>query len=160
MSKEPNNNLMAGAAVIAGIIGAIAALFKRKETHGLREHAKEAAHLIFEHSDCVNKKMLLGGIAGGIIGATAALFLAPKAGSELLKDITQSLKHPEELFSKSGSKPKSSSKKKHSSTKAISKSATPTAKKTLPSRKRAATTAKKTASGVGKEQISDKISGS
>lgn len=36
----------------------------------------------------VNKKMLLGGLAGGVIGATTALFLAPKAGSEFREDLS------------------------------------------------------------------------
>ena len=34
-----------------------------------------------------NHNVLLGGLVGGLIGAAAALLLAPKAGSELIEDI-------------------------------------------------------------------------
>lgn len=89
-----NQTILIGAAVAAGILGTLTGLLGfRKTNKGLTEQAKDFACQALEVGDMVNKKMILGGVAGGIVGAVAALFLAPKSGSELIKDITRPFTH-------------------------------------------------------------------
>lgn len=89
MSKEKyNQNLIVGAAVVAGILGTLSALVRsNRASQGWTERAKDIANHMLEKGEAVNKNMLLGGVAGGLIGATTALMLAPKAGLDLIKDI-------------------------------------------------------------------------
>lgn len=99
MSNESHNHhLLIGAAVVAGILGTLSALFR--SNIGLME-TKELAN---QAGEAVNKNMLLGGLAGGIIGAATALVLAPKPGTELMKDIAHTLVHPGELIEPTPSK--------------------------------------------------------
>lgn len=39
----------------------------------------------------MNKNIVLGGVAGGLVGVAAALLLAPKPGSQLIKDVYKPL---------------------------------------------------------------------
>jgi gas vesicle protein len=122
MSDESNNhNLIVGAAVVAGILGTLSALLKTNKTvQGWTEQARDAASDMIDRRDAVNKNLLIGGVTGGIIGATAALLLAPKAGSELLQDIAHTLTHPGELVH---STPRKSSSRSSSRKSSRSKSA-------------------------------------
>lgn len=65
MRKRNNKAFTAGvsALVLAGIAGTLAV-----------------------HSN--HQKFLIGSVAGGLLGAVAALLLAPKSGEELIEDIT------------------------------------------------------------------------
>jgi len=53
-------------------------------------HFKEEQIMGNNNNDQINSKdFLIGSLIGGIIGATAALFLAPKSGRELRQDLNQ-----------------------------------------------------------------------
>lgn len=85
-----NQNVLIGAAVAAGILGTLTSLLGfKKNGKRLSEQAKEMAHQVLDTGDVVNKKMVLGGITGGLVGAAAALLLAPKSGSDLIKDMAR-----------------------------------------------------------------------
>ena len=84
MSKEKLRQNRWLGAFTAGVLGTLTTLFstnaaKKKEPRPERK------------GDIFNKKMILGGIAGGMVGAAAALLLAPKSGSELLKGLSNPL---------------------------------------------------------------------
>jgi gas vesicle protein len=120
LMREENNhqNLLIGAAVVAGVLGTLSALMRSNHTvHGWTAHARDAANHMME-GDMVNKNLLLGGVAGGLIGAAAALLLAPKAGSELIEDITHTLigegEHKRRTSRRSSSRRSSSSRRKAS----------------------------------------------
>lgn len=149
MSDESHNhNLLIGAAVAAGILGTLSAL--------IRPNFQDSRGGVHQGGEKVNKNLLLGGLAGGIIGAATALVLAPKSGSELMKDIAHTLTHPGELLhsshpktsAKSSSRKSSRSKSASSKTKGTEggepkfaesgKSLRPAFKKKSPSRKRTA----------------------
>lgn len=92
MSKDKNSHPYLIGAVVAGVLGALSVLSRKSCT--FREWSDEAvdfaSHLV-ENGMPVNKitkTRLLGGIAGGLIGTAAALLLAPKAGKNLIRDIT------------------------------------------------------------------------
>jgi gas vesicle protein len=178
MSDESNNhNLMIGAAVVAGILGTLSALLKTNRTvQGWTEHAKDAANDLMDRGDAVNKNLLIGGVAGGLIGATAALLLAPKAGSELIQDIAHTLSHPGELVHstsrKSSSRSSSSASRKSSRSKSASRRAhgkeeskpeegsksrrSSSSRKKSPARRRTATAALK----AGTEKVVSETAGS
>lgn len=124
MSDESNNhNLIVGAAVVAGILGTLSTLLKSNKTVKCwTDQAKDAACQLMDKGE-VNKNLLIGGVAGGLIGATAALLLAPKAGCELLQDIAHTLTHPGELIHPTSRKSSSrkSSRSKNVSSKAHKK---------------------------------------
>ena len=44
-----------------------------------------------DKSELPNKNLLIGGLAGGLIGAAAALLLAPKSGTDLVKELVNLL---------------------------------------------------------------------
>lgn len=157
MSDESHNHqLLIGAAVVAGVLGTLTAIMRSNIT--LAETREVANHT----GEAVNKNMLLGGLAGGIIGAAAALVLAPKSGSELMKDIAHTLTHPDELIHPTSSKkssartsPRKSSRSNSASSKTkgnehgesksaeSGKSRKSTSKKKTPPRRRTASTAVK-----------------
>lgn len=89
-----NQNLLIGAAMAVGILGTLSTLFcsTRNNKRG-KEKAKELAKQLIEKKEVFNKKLILGGISGGIVGVTTALLLAPKAGSDLIKDIYRPFAH-------------------------------------------------------------------
>lgn len=166
MSDESrHHNLLIGAAVVAGILGTVSAIIRSNIT------VTETREVASQAGEAVNKNMLLGGLAGGIIGAATALVLAPKSGSELMKDIAHTFTHPGELIhSTSGKKnsEKSSSKssrskntsskakrKEHAESKSVDsgKSRKSSSKKKSPPRRR-------TASAALKEAASDKSASS
>lgn len=164
MSDEKyNQNLMVGAAVLAGILGTLSALNRSNRTvKGWTEQAKGVANQVLEKGEAVNKNMLLGGVAGGLIGATAALLLAPKAGSELMKDLAHPFSHEEHARSTSR---RSASRKSTSRRKGIARSAKksashheegkshkPAAKKKSPARRRTATAAHKQVAATEKTE--------
>ncbi len=105
--KYNNQHLLIGAAVAAGILGTLTGLLGTSKPKGFAGHARNLANQVLDSSDMVNKNMVLGGLAGGIVGAAAALLLAPKSGSELIKDITS--------FSFDGAHSHSTSHKKNTS---------------------------------------------
>ena len=125
MAKN-HQKILIGVALAAGLIGTLTTVlrFKRNHRRGWMEQVKHLSRKQIFEKDLVNKKMILGGVAGGIIAATTALLLAPKSGRDLIKDwihpIAQQLKQSRHLSSKknasrSTSRPsvkKSSAKKK------------------------------------------------
>lgn len=99
-----NQNVMIGTAVMAGILGILSGLIRsNKKVKNWKEQARGMVRG-HDQKEIINKNLIVGGIAGGIIGATAALLLAPKSGSELIKDITHTLTHPGELISSATTK--------------------------------------------------------
>lgn len=90
MSEEKNHRgLLLGAAVVAGILGTLSAIASTNRTaRGWAEQARDATSRVLEKGDAVNKNMLLGGVAGGLIGAATALLLAPRSGTDLIKELT------------------------------------------------------------------------
>lgn len=166
MSHDLNDrSLIVGAAVVVGILGTLSALLRTNKTvQGWKEQARDSANQLMNKGDAVNKNLLIGGVAGGLIGATAALLLAPKSGSELMQDIAHTLKHPGELVhptSRKSSSSRSSSRKvsrrKSASSKASRKGESkseeggkshrsPISKKKSPTRRRTATAALKASS--------------
>ena len=183
MSNEKNNqNLMVGAAVVAGLLGTLSALVRSNRTvKGWTEQAKNTASHMLEKGEMINKNMLIGGVTGGIIGAATALLLAPKSGSELMKDIAYSVSHPGEMrrstsrksVSRSASKKSVAGKKRASSRGSVAKRkgmgktgeskthhhASPTAKKSAP-RRRTATAARKQSPTTAPEKIASEVTGS
>jgi len=86
------------AAIIAGILGTIAAIARprsrsNRKIHGWREHARKVAIDLFRKKDAVNKGKIFGGIAGSLIGVATAILLAPKAGSDLMRDLAHLFTH-------------------------------------------------------------------
>lgn len=171
--KNYNQNLMMGAAaVVAGVLGTLSALMRsNRSVKGWTEQAKDAAVHVWE-GDVVNKNMMLGGLAGGLIGAATALLLAPKAGTDLIRDLTHPFSHQGER--KRSSRKVSSSSRKSSARKrggarsakshathhetghaGASKSHKPTAKKKSSSARRRTASAKlKQAATVPEKAIS------
>ncbi len=116
MTKENHNpGLYIGAAVVAGILGTLSALRHSSRTvQGWTDQAKDVAQQVLEKGEIMNKKMVLGGVAGGLIGAAAALLLAPKSGAELIKDLS----HP---FSNQGEHGKRSASRKTAARQSVSR---------------------------------------
>jgi gas vesicle protein len=123
MSNKYNQNLLIGAAVAAGILGTLTGLLGVKKTN--KGWAGQAKDLL--DGEMVNKNMVLGGVAGGLVGAAAALLLAPKSGAELIKDIAHPFTH--EGTSKRSTSRKSASHKKSSSRSTKGKSSRKTSEK-------------------------------
>ncbi len=81
------------------LISALASLFKlistsrsKKVSKGLIEQAKKAANqMTIRRKGIMNKNIILGGVAGGLVGVATALLLAPKSGSQLIKDVYKPL---------------------------------------------------------------------
>lgn len=180
MSDESNNhNLMIGAAVVAGILGTLSALLKtNKAVQCWTDQAKDAACQLMDKSDAVNKNLLIGGVAGGLIGATAALLLAPKAGSELINDIAHTLKHPGEFVhatshksspsrssrssSRKPSRSKNASSRAHGKGEAKSEEGSKSrksssSKKKLPTRRRTAAASQKTGAEKAVSEITESL---
>ena len=146
MSEESNHNFIIGAAVVAGVLGTLSALMRSNSTvQGWTEQAREAASHAFDKGETFNKNMLLGGVAGGMIGAATALLLAPKAGSELMKDIAHHLAHPGELVHSSSRKASSSRKSSRSKATSHKKSGKEEAKSTENGKSRKSASKKKSA---------------
>jgi gas vesicle protein len=90
--------LLIGAAALAGLIGTLSTIFMPKRSNQKRwmDKARNIGgqmnlHGFYPHADTINKNLMLGGLAGGIVGITTALLLAPKSGTELMKDIVDTL---------------------------------------------------------------------
>ncbi|MBA3722364.1 MAG: YtxH domain-containing protein [Parachlamydiaceae bacterium] len=106
MIKKNHNTIFAGVAIAAGIAGIIATIFlskpKKISTHWASTAqdaaSKMMASLRKSQMENFNKKFLIGSIAGGLVGAVTALLFTPKAGKDLINDITQSLQHNGERF--------------------------------------------------------------
>ncbi len=106
-NNKYSSNFLIGAAVAAGVLSALSTLLRpRKNRGGWSEQAKDLAQQMINRHDLLNKNFVLGGMAGGIVGVTTALLLAPKAGSELIKDIYHPFAHDHERKSKSASRTK------------------------------------------------------
>ncbi len=89
MSSQ-NRNILIGAALAAGLVGAMKALLlPTTNRKGWIEKKQSLQRQSKSKNDKFNHNLFLGGIAGGLVGAAAALLLAPKAGIDLLKDISR-----------------------------------------------------------------------
>lgn len=114
MSQKSQNKLIIGAAVAAGMLSTLASILAPKHHKNLSEQAHDLASNLYEKKDVVNTNLLIGTVAGGVIGVTAALLLAPKAGSELIEDLYHPFqKARKEVKSKSKDVSKKASKVKH-----------------------------------------------
>lgn len=98
MANNNNKNvLLVGAAVAAGIAGTLATFFWPERERGLTEKAKKTANTMLDGLKNLNAKregvmsqdFVIGSVAGSLIAATTALLLAPKAGKDLLSDISK-----------------------------------------------------------------------
>lgn len=98
-NQNVKNNLLLGAAVAVGLLGTLTSILlpKRGNRAVWTEQAREVASNVIGNWGHVrsikketNKNLVLGGIAGSIIGITTALLLAPKSGSDLIKDLSKS----------------------------------------------------------------------
>jgi gas vesicle protein len=84
-----NQNLLIGVAVAAGILGTLTSLLGFKKNKKRRSgYPKNFVKHILENGEGLNKKFVLGSVAGGLVGATAALLLAPKSGTDLIHDLS------------------------------------------------------------------------
>jgi gas vesicle protein len=84
-----NQNLLIGVAVAAGILGTLTSVLGFKKNNKRRSrHPKNFVKHILENGEGLNKKFVLGSVAGGLVGATAALLLAPKSGTDLIHDLS------------------------------------------------------------------------
>lgn len=176
MSNEKNNqNLIVSVAVVAGILGTLSAFMSsNRKMQGWKEQAKNVASHVIEKKDIVNKNMLLGGMAGGLIGAATALLLAPKSGTDFIKDLTHPFSHEGEhphqsTLSKTASR-KSAVKRKKGDSDSVKASASPQKrvakteeikthksppKKKSPVRHRTAAAAKKRAATAPEKNVSE-----
>lgn len=60
----------------------------KKVSKGWIEQAKKVANqMTIRRKGMMNKNIILGGVAGGLVGVATALLLAPKPGSQLIKDV-------------------------------------------------------------------------
>jgi gas vesicle protein len=105
--ERSNNHFLLGA-IIGGILGsATGLLFAPKRGEDLRHEiadryhqlnnmtrsftnkAKHIAHIGYENrSEPMSKNFILGTIAGSLVGATTAFLLAPKAGAQLRRELS------------------------------------------------------------------------
>ena len=100
-NKNQRNNFLIGAAALAGLIGTLTTIFMPKRVNkGWMEKAQDVANQMkgnlpawayHQNQERLNKNLMIGSVAGGLIGITTALLLAPKSGSELIRDITNTL---------------------------------------------------------------------
>jgi gas vesicle protein len=96
-SKKDHNNLLWGAA-LAGVLGTLTSILMPKNTRrrGWVNQAKDAANNMVDgvrqwspEVETSTRDLLLGGVAGGVVGVATALLLAPKSGKELIKDMAE-----------------------------------------------------------------------
>lgn len=77
LNHKTKKNLWVGAAFAAGILGTLTSLLRNNRVNSSPK----------KNEDILNKRMILGGMAGGIVAAATALLLAPKSGNQLIKEI-------------------------------------------------------------------------
>jgi gas vesicle protein len=112
MSQNSQKKFLIGAAVAAGVLSTLASILAPKQHKEWGEQAQDLASHLLDKKDRVNKNLLIGTLAGGVVGVTAALLLTPKAGSELLNDLYHPFSHSRrEVKSKVKSAKKTLSKK-------------------------------------------------
>jgi len=112
MSQHSQKKFLIGAAVAAGILSTLASLLNSKDRRDWTDQASDLADQYLDRKEGINKNLLIGTVAGGVVGVTAALLLAPKAGSELIHDLYQPFqKSRKELKSKAKSLKKDISQK-------------------------------------------------
>lgn len=90
LNHKNHQNLLIGVAVAAGLLGSLTGLgflSSRKEGKRWSNRARRIANQVVETGDVVNKRIVFGGVAGGLLGAATALLLAPKSGAELINDV-------------------------------------------------------------------------
>lgn len=110
-NKESHNGFVTGAA-LGGLIGSVAGLLlapksgkdlrcdiaetycdvtEGAEKYGkkIKEKGEHLLHFNSEKEDSATTNFLIGSVIGAVVGATAAVVLAPKSGSELRKNITK-----------------------------------------------------------------------
>lgn len=94
LKHHQNKIIMSSVAAFAvGLAGAITTyLTSQKKSKTLSSQAKKVAQDMMEgikgwnwtHGERLNKNLFIGSIAGSVLGATAAVLLAPKSGKELI----------------------------------------------------------------------------
>jgi gas vesicle protein len=129
-NQKYNQNLLIGAAVASGIIGTLTRLLGGKKNNMVwSKQARNIANQVFATGEVLNKRMVLGGMVGGLVGAAAALLLAPKSGADLMKDIARPFLHQRErarpivdrlIANKAAVRKKSASRKSKASTRKTS----------------------------------------
>ncbi len=85
-------------AVMAGLLGAVATLLiprrGRKDwsqqTKDITDRILKEMRICRPNQEMGNKNFFLGGIIGSLVGVTTALLLAPKPGSQLMKELSRS----------------------------------------------------------------------
>ena len=89
-----------GALIASGVATGLAALIRIPQTSGewpgrVRSMANDmignSNELYLKYKN-INKNLVIGSIAGSVVGATVALLLAPKAGKDLIHDAIKSLR--------------------------------------------------------------------
>lgn len=117
MIYNPRNRstLLIGAAVAAGVVGTLTTLLWPRH-RGWASQVKGIANQVARglrplkrnENETLSKNFMIGGVAGGMIGATAALLLTPKSGKNLIKDLSDPFQRDFNRFrSKSRSAPSS-----------------------------------------------------
>ena len=103
MSIKTHDTTWIKAAIAAGVASAFAAvIWSVQNSIHCPSYLKNIPHHLFGNlkvrnvkSEKISKNLLVGGVAGSIIGAATALLLTPKAGRDLIEDAMRSFKdHP------------------------------------------------------------------
>lgn len=64
----------------------------KKVARGWIERVKKGTNqMTIRRKGIMNKNIIIGGVAGGLVGVATALLLAPKPGSQLIKDVYKPL---------------------------------------------------------------------
>jgi len=141
-NRNNRNTFLVGAAVAAGLIGTLSSLLiPKKVKKGWVEQAKDIANHVTEDWNArphtKEKNLFLGGLAGSLVGVTTALLLAPKAGFDLIKDLSRSFQKAADHAVKSTSKTVKNAKKvaRTAVTKQRAAASSQTAKKTSTAKK-------------------------
>lgn len=88
MSNEKHNsNFGAGMSLLTGILGTLSSFMRSNSPRENMTSRTSNAAASIKESINANKRLLLGGVAGGLIGAAAALLLAPKSGHDLVRGL-------------------------------------------------------------------------
>jgi gas vesicle protein len=97
MSNSKQTNLLLGTTLAVGLMGTISSFLRaKKKSKTWKDNARKIALQLMK-KNVINKNMVLGSFAGGLVGVTAALLLAPKSGADLLKDISHPFSSQEKI---------------------------------------------------------------
>ena len=106
-NQKDQRSLLMGVAVAAGILGTLTTIFisKKQEEKNWGEKTQDFFGEILDGTDhLVNKKMVWGGMAGGALGALAALLFTPKSGEDLIKDLSSVFRYSRHVARKTVAK--------------------------------------------------------